>query len=304
MKKENNLPKRIDSLTELHKMLGLPKPQHPLISVFNHQTNAMEMRPPQGVHVLNFYKISFAESLNGMVQYGQGYYDFDDGGMLFASPNQIIGSETNDITPEFVLLIHPDFLLGYPIFKKIKQYNFFTYSVHESLHLSEQEKKTVIKIFSILEEEINNRIDEFSQEIVVSQIELLLNYCQRFYKRQFITRNAVNSEIISKLDDIIESYIAKNLPLENGLPTVQYLSDQLYITPGYLSDLLRAQISQSTSQYIQSKFLEKAKEKLSTTNISIGEIAMELGYKHSQTFSKLFKSKTKQSPLEFRNSFN
>lgn len=297
-------PSRLDTLSQVHGLLGLPKPQHPLISLIYHSERPNGISPPQGTHVLNFYKISFSQDISGKVKYGHGYYDFDDGGLLFAAPNQIIGDNNNESAPEITLLFHPDFLLGFPLAKKIKQYTFFSYSVRESLHLSNKEKETFLMIVSIINDELNNRIDEFSHDIVVGNIELLLNYCNRFYKRQFITRKIINTEIISKVDDILEEYFENNSTLFKGLPTVQYLSNQLHITPGYLSDLLRAQIGQNAQQYIQHKFIEKAKEKLTTTNLSVGEIAFELGYKHSQSFSKLFKSRTGMSPIEFRISFN
>jgi len=201
-------------------------------------------------------------------------------------------------------LIHPDFFGGYPLAKKIKQYGFFSYSTNETLHLSEKEKATILSIFNIIEEELNSRIDDFSQDVIVSQIELLLNYANRFYKRQFITRKAVSNDLLQKLEDVLEDYFSNEKSLSQGIPTVQYLSEHLNISPSYLSDMLRSLTGQNAQHHIHNKLIEKAKEKLSTTSLSVSEVAYELGFEHPQSFSKLFKIKTNLSPLEFRRSFN
>jgi len=307
MKKEDTTPPRFDSLSEAHRALGLPKPLHPLISFVNSTHTPMAEARPSGSHVLNFYKISYKPGLTGRLRYGQGYYDFDEGGLIFAAPNQVIGGNNEDNPREcslYTLLIHPDFLLGYPLAKKIKQYGFFSYSVNEALHLSEKEKTTIIAIFTIIEEELNSRIDDFSQDVVISQIELLLNYANRFYKRQFITRKAASSELLQKLEELLDDYFSNDQSVNKGIPTVQYLSEHLNISPGYLSDMLRSLTGQNAQQHIHDKLIEKAKEKLSVTSLSVSEVAYELGFEHPQSFSKLFKTKTKLSPLEFRRSFN
>jgi AraC family transcriptional regulator, transcriptional activator of pobA len=306
MKKEENSPQKIASLSEAHHAFGLPKPQHPLLSLINGSNTTAELvRLPQ-YHVLGFYKISYKPKLNGKLKYGQSYYDFDEGGLLFASPGQIIGSNDNDasVCSEYTLLIHPDFFLGYPLSKKIKQYGFYSYSTNETLHLSEDEKATIIEIFKMIENELNNRIDDFSQDVIISQIELLLNYANRFYKRQFITRKAVSNNLLQKLEEILDEYFNNEKSLNLGIPTVQYLSEHLNISPSYLSDMLRSLTGQNAQQLIHQKLIEKAKEKLSTTNLSVSEVAYELGFEHPQSFNKLFKTKTKLSPLEFRRSFN
>lgn len=301
-KKENKLH-HFKSLFDLHRVLGLPKPLHPLISLINNTDE--NVSPPKGTHILNYYKISFSPNLCGKIKYGQHHYDFDEGGILFAAPNQIIGDSDNSaVSSHFILLIHPDFFLGYPLAQKIKQYGFFSYSVNEALHLSNKEKEIIVSVFKIIEEELNSRIDEFSQDVVIAQIDLLLNYANRFYKRQFITRKAVNNDLLQKMEEILDDYFKKEKTLSQGIPTVQFLSEQLLISSGYLSDMLRSLIGQNAQQYIHFKLIEKAKEKLSTTNLSVSEIAYELGFEHPQSFSKLFKSKTEMSPLEFRQSFN
>ncbi len=305
MKKEENGPQKIASLSEAYRTFGLPQPQHPLIGLISPNIQIDLAKLPQN-HVLGFYKISYKPRLGGKLKYGQSYYDFDEGGLLFASPGQIIGSNDNDasVCSEYTLLIHPDFFLGYPLSKNIKQYGFFSYSTNETLHLSEYEKTTIIEIFKMIENELNSRIDDLSQDLVISQIELLLTYANRFYKRQFITRKAVNNDLLQKLDEILESYFAGERAVSHGIPTVQYLSEKLNISPSYLSDILRSLTGQNAQQHIHHKLIEIAKEKLSTTNLSVSEVAYELGFEHSQSFSKLFKTKTSLSPLEFKRSFN
>ncbi|WP_179412369.1 helix-turn-helix domain-containing protein [Mucilaginibacter sp. E4BP6] len=306
MKKEENIDRTFDSLSAIHQAFGLPKPQHPLIALINGSKGNVEIRPPSGSHVLKFYKISYKLKLSGKLKYGQDYYDFDEGGLLFAAPNQVIGGNAEDTRDcsQYTLLIHPDFLLTYPLAKKIKQYGFFSYSANEALHLSDKEKETIISIFEIIEEELNSRIDDFSQDVIISQIELLLNYANRFYRRQFITRKAISNDLLQKLEEILDKYFNNETSLNRGIPTVQYLSEKLNISPSYLSDMLRSLTGQNAQQHIHNKLIEKAKEKLSATNLSVSEVAYELGFEHPQSFSKLFKTKTNLSPLEFRRSFN
>jgi AraC family transcriptional activator of pobA len=306
MKKDEKGPHKFETLSDAHRAFGLPLPKHPLITIIYGAPSWPEIHPPNQSHVLSFYKISYKPKLAGKLKYGQGYYDFDEGGLLFASPGQVVGGGENEgtICSEYTLLIHPDFFLGYPLAKKITQYGFFSYSANETLHLSDKEKETIISIFKIIEDELNSRIDDFSQDVIISQIELLLNYANRFYKRQFITRKAVSNDLLQKLEDILDGYFAGEQSLNRGIPSVQYLAEKLNITPSYLSDMLRSLTGQNAQQHIHHKLIEKAKEKLSTTSLSVSEVAYELGFEHPQSFSKLFKTKTNLSPLEFRRSFN
>jgi AraC family transcriptional regulator, transcriptional activator of pobA len=306
MKKEEKSPFKWKSLTEAHRALGLPAPRHPLVSVINGANTDIMVRMPAGPHVLNYYKISYKQKLSGKLRYGQSYYDFDEGGLLFASPGQVIGHHDNEtaVCSQYTLLIHPDLLLNYPLAKKIRQYGFFSYSANEALHLSEQEKETIISIFKMIEAELNSRIDDFSQDVIISHIELMLNYANRFYKRQFLTRKVVNNDLLQKLEDLLEDYFKNDIPSFRGLPTVQYLAEQLNVSSSYLSDMLRSLIGQNAQQYIHGKLFEKAKVLLSTTSLSASEIAFQLGFEHSQSFSRFFKIKAKVSPLQFRQSFN
>ncbi|SEA61855.1 helix-turn-helix domain-containing protein [Pedobacter hartonius] len=305
MKTKENTPHKFDSLSAVHQALGLPQPQHPLVSFVKNTDNQIDYTRLPSLNILNFYKISFRMNLSGKVKYGQGYYDFNDGGILFAAPNQLIGSA--DYAGDhsgYSLIFQPDFLWNYPLARKIKQYGFFSYLSSEALHLSEQEKTTILSIFKLIEEELNSRIDDFSQDVVISQIELLLNCCNRFYKRQFITRKVVNNDILLRLEEILNEYFDGKKMTGKGTPTVRYLSEKLNLSPNYLSDMLRNLTGQSAQQHIHNKIIEKAKEKLSATNLSVSEIAYELGFEHSQSFSTLFKNKTNLSPLEFRKTFN
>lgn len=294
------------SISESHQAFGLPAPQHPLISLVHfNQDNPFNTEMAPIYDVLSFYKITFITRNKGRLKYGRNYYDYDEGSMLFMAPNQLVGStDYNSETYCYILLIHPDFLLSHPIASKIKQYSYFSYTSNEALHLSDSEREVILSVYRIMEQELNSRVDEFSQEVVIAQLELLLSYVNRFYKRQFITRKTFNNDILQRTESILDDYLNTQKSLHQGLPTVQYLSDQLKISPGYLSDMLRSLIGQNAQQYIRGKVIEKAKERLTNTDLTVAEIAYELGFEHPQSFSKMFKVRTGFSPLEFRTSFD
>ncbi|PJJ66437.1 helix-turn-helix domain-containing protein [Chryseobacterium geocarposphaerae] len=306
MKSKEDKLIRFISISESHKAFGLPAPQHPLISLIHfNKDNPFNPEMAPVYNLLSFYKITFITRNKGRLKYGRNFYDYNEGSMLFLAPNQLVGStDYNSETYCYLLLIHPDFLLGHPIARKIKQYSYFSYSSNEALHVSDPEKEIILSVFEIMKQELNSRIDEFSQEVVIAQIELLLSYVNRFYKRQFITRKVVNNDILQKTETILDHYLNDQQALRYGLPTVQYLSDQLNISPGYLSDVLRSVIGKNTQQYIREKVAEKAKERLISTELTVAEIAYELGFEHPQSFSKMFRAQTGLSPVEFRNSFN
>ncbi|MBP1223051.1 helix-turn-helix domain-containing protein [Flavobacterium sp. 1355] len=254
--------------------------------------------------VLNYYKIAYKTNIVSQVRYGQNHYDFSEGGLIFTAPNQLFESPDETKKSGYVLLVHPDFLLTYPLAKKIKDYGYFSYSANEALHLSDKEKTTILSIFGIILEELDSRIDDFSQDVIISQLELLLNYCNRFYKRQFITRKALNNSLLEKLEAILEDYFNNQRTANQGIPTVHYIAGLLHLSPSYLSDMLRLLTGQNAQQHIHTKMIQKAKELLSGTDLTISEIAYQLGFEHPQSFSKLFKTKTKLSPVDFRHSFN
>ena len=304
MKKEDHSLYKFESLTDFHRVFGLSKPLHPMVSFID--IKELQQLPdefPKSM-TLNFYKISYKTGLCGQAKYGQNYYDFGEGGLVFTAPNQIFESPSGNLNSGYLLLIHPDFFLSYILAKKIREYGYFSYATNEALHLSDSEKETIISIFKIINDELNSRIDDFSQDVMIAQIELLLNYSNRFYKRQFITRKAANNDLLQKLEDILEDYFNNENSLRQGIPSVQFLSEKLNVSSSYLSDMLRSLTGQNTQHHIHNKLVEKAKEKLSTTNLSVSEIAYELGFEHPQSFSRLFKSKSGLSPLEFRAKFN
>lgn len=304
MKKEEPTYRKFDSLNDFHRALGLPKPLHPMISMINlDDVNVIVDELPE-MMVLNYYKIAYKTNIASQVKYGQNQYDFSEGGLIFTAPNQLFESPDEVKKSGSVLLIHPDFLLSYPLAKKIKDYGYFSYAANEALHLSDKEKTVILSIFDIILDELNSRIDDFSQDVIISQVELLLNYCNRFYKRQFITRKAINNSLLDKLEVILDDYFNNEKTSTHGIPTVQYLADLVNLSPSYLSDMLRSLTGQNAQQHIHHKLIEKAKELLSTTDLSISEIAYQLGFEHPQSFSKLFKTKTKLSPVDFRHSFN
>jgi AraC family transcriptional regulator, transcriptional activator of pobA len=304
MKKETHTPRKFDSLSDFHRVFGLPKPLHPMISFTDLNDVSIQPNELADSFILDFYKIAYKINACGKAKYGQHHYDFGEGGLVFSAPHQLFETPGNKKTAGYLLLIHPDFLLSYPLAKKIRQYGFFSYSANEALYLSDQEKNTILSIFKIIDEELKSRIDDFSHDVLISQLELLLNYCNRFYKRQFITRKAVSHDLLQKLDDLLEDYFNHSTSSEQGLPTVQYLAEHVNLSPSYLSDMLRSLTGQNAQQHIHQKLIKKAKEKLSTTELTISEIAYALGFEHPQSFSKLFKTKTRLSPLEFRQSFN
>jgi AraC family transcriptional activator of pobA len=304
---KNDTPKvvQLGSITEIHRMLGIPGPAHPLITLLDTREERINLSRLPISYVTTLYKISFVSKLGGKFRYGQGYYDFDEGSMVFTAPNQIVGSTAIYKGNEgYSLIFHQDFLHGYPLAGKIKQYGFFTYASNEALHLSEQERKTVSSIFKIIEEELNSRIDDFSHEVVIAQIELLLSYAKRFYKRQFLTRQAATNNLLQKFEKQLDAYFKDGKSVKHGLPTVHHLAEQLNYTPNYLSDMLRSLTGLNAQQHIHQRLIERSKELLSTTDLTISEVAFSLGFEHPQSFSRLFKTKTRLSPVQFRSTFN
>lgn len=303
MNKRENPFYKFNAIADFHRVFGLPKPEHPLISFIDIKDINILPNVLGDSFILDFYKISYKANLCGQAKYGQHYYDFGEGGLVYTAPNQVFETP-REPGSGYMLLIHPDFLLTYSLAKRIQQYGFFSYAANEALHVSEKERTTIFSVLESIDEELKSRIDDSSQDVIISQIELLLNYSNRFYKRQFITRKAVNASLLERFNEILEDYFNQEKTLQQGLPTVHYLSEQLNLSASYLSDMLRALTGQNTQQHIHEKVIAKAKEKLSTTQLSVSEIAYELGFEYPQSFSKLFKNKVSLSPIEFRNSFN
>ncbi len=302
---ENNTrPKIINSLTELHRILGLPKPTNPLITLIDHSQEREKTDLGNRRMVLNFYNITIKRSFQGQLKYGKSHYDFDEGTMSFLSPNQVLtvdekGERNKD---GWSLLFHPELIANYGLSKAIKNFGFFSYGVNEALHLSDKEKQIIENLVQNIQNEYQSTIDLYSQDVIVSNLELLLNYFNRFYNRQFITRKMASTDLLANFESKLSKYFDENT--ESKLPTVKSIAHEMNVSPNYLSDMLRTVTGQNTQQHIHSKLIEKAKEYLTTTSKSIGEIAFQLGFEHSQSFNRLFKSKTDLSPLEYRNSFN
>lgn len=299
---------RIKTITEFHRLRGLPAPEHPLISLVDYAAikHSADNNPINWV--FDFYTISVKRGINTRIKYGQQLCDFDEGAMFFMAPSQVLRVEVTEGgatgNSGWILLVHPDFLWNTPLAKGIKKYEYFDYAVHEALFLSDKEEAVLGSIVQNIQQEYRANIDKFSQDIIIAQLELLLTYGERFYQRQFLTRKATSHKILVRLEEILNAYFSDAALLSKGLPSVQHISEQLNVSPGYLSGLLKVLTGQSTQQHIHDKLIEKAKEKLSTTNLTVSEIAYELGFEHPQSFSKLFKAKTNYSPLDFRHSFN
>ena len=300
-------PKKVSSISTLHQFLGLKKPANPLISVFNFDDVKLEPETILSAITTDFYVIALKKDCaGGKCRYGQQYYDFDEGIMYFIAPHQVL--QFDDILLNkvrgFVLVVHPDFLHGYGLASNIKEHGYFSYTANEALHLSEKEEKTIFDIIANVEQEIDINMDSFTQDLLVSNLDLLLKYCDRYYNRQFLTRKKVNSDLLSKLELLLDNYFKNDKLTINGIPSVHFIADQLHLSANYLSDMLRVQTGQTTQQHIQNRLIEKAKELLSTTSMSVSEIAYQLGFEHPQSFHRLFKSRTSLSPLEFRSSLN
>jgi len=299
----------IKTITAYHRAAGLPKPAHPLISLVHMEDLTKPLAEGSFNVIFDFYSISMKRVKHTKFKYGQQANDFDEGVLFFMSPGQVFGVEVEKGSimhrPEgWMILIHPDFLWGTPLAKAIKQYEFFDYSVYEALYLSDKEETMLTTIVQNIEQEYHANIDRFSQSVIIAQLELLLTYSERFYQRQFITRKIANHEILIKLEDLLNNYFRSDALAKKGLPSVTYIAENLNISAGYLSSLLKSLTGQNTQQHLHNKLIEVAKEKLSTSHLSVSEIAYELGFEHLQSFSKMFKSKTSFSPLEFRQSFN
>ncbi len=298
---------RFKTISEFFEARKFPGPEHPLISLIN-----MEYAEPVHVHEIvnltfDFYSIAMKRNFNAKVIYGQQEHDFNDGIMTFMAPGQVFRIETNPGGIKhsgWLLLIHPDFLWNTPLAKNIRKYEFFDYSVNEALFLSEKEEGIIANIMRNIEQEYRSNIDKFSQDIIIAQMELLLSYSERFYHRQFITRKITHHQLLDKLETLLNSYFDGDELIKSGLPTVSHVAESLNVSPGYLGSMLRVLTGMNTQQHIHEKLIQKAKEKLSTTGLSVSEIAYELGFEHPQSFSKLFKTKTSISPLEFRQAFN
>ncbi|WP_116126150.1 helix-turn-helix domain-containing protein [Lewinella sp. IMCC34183] len=299
----------IETISAFHRFRKLPPPHHPLLSVIDVATVPVpDSNEPESL-VLGFYTISVKRMQHVNVRYGQQPFDFDEGILSFLAPNQVL-TQTFDAgageakNSGWVILIHPDFLWNTPLAGTIHRYDFWDYSLHHGLFLSPPEESVVNGVIENIRREYLARTDKFSKQIISAHLEVLLTYADRFYQRQFITREKSGHEVLERLEHLLQDYFQRDDLIERGLPSVQYVADQLHLSPGYLSSLLRALTGRNTQQHIHEKLIERAKERLSTTNLTVSEIAYEMGFEHLPSFSKLFKAKTRMSPRQFRDAFN
>lgn len=273
---------------------------HPLVSIVD--LDKADERQGRRLRY-EFYTIFLKKIHCGDLRYGLNYYDYEDGTLIFLAPGQVIGSYSEEYyQPQGIALVfHPDLIAGTSLGKNIHQYHFFSYAVHEALHLSEQERSMIMDCLAKIEYELRHAIDKHSKQLIVANIKLFLNYCTRFYDRQFITRDNVNKGILQKFEELLNSYFLSEKPLNNGLPSVTSLAEKLNLSTNYFGDLIKKETGKTAQEYIHAKVVEVAKEKLFDTDKSISEIAYELGFKYPQHFSRLFKLKSGITPNEYRN---
>jgi AraC-like DNA-binding protein len=300
-------PYRVKTISEFHRLNNLPGPLHPLISLVDYAA----IRHPQersGVSVVfDFYSIAVKRGLNYKMVYGQQPYDFDEGVMFFLAPGQVLRIEIDEYANAepsgWMLLIHPDFLANTALVKSVRQYGYFGYAANEALFLSEREEQMLEGLTAHIRHEFQAYTDRFSKQIIIAEVEALLGYADRFYHRQFITRSGSSHSVLNRLENILDNYFGSPEQLQKGVPTVQFVAEKLNMSPNYLSGLLKELTGLNTQQHIHEKLITAAKEKLSATDLTVSEIAYNLGFEHVPSFSKLFKQKTTQSPVSFRQGF-
>ena len=292
----------IKSISELHEAMGFDKPKHPLISVIDVSSLVVTEDMIGKPYSTGLYYIGMKSADCG-IQYGRHHYDFNEGVLAFQGPNQVATvNSTQDFDQEkgWMLFFHPDLIRTTPLGENIDDYTFFSYDVHEALHLSEKEQQTMIDCVEKIREEYNERIDNHSQRVIVSSIELLLNYCSRFYERQFNTRTAKNKDIVTQVEDALKEYYKTGQLEEYGSPSIQFLAEKVFLSPSYLSDLLKKETGRSAKDHINDFLVEKAKNLLLNTADSVSEVAFSLGFNYPHYFSRLFKSKTGLTPQKYR----
>jgi AraC-like DNA-binding protein len=290
----------LESINDMHKLVQYAPPKHPLVSLIDHADFYRKRPKTDAFYRFGFYTIS-CKKFEGLMKYGKGSYDFNEGSLMFTAPWQVIAPGPNVIVDEgWALFIHPDLIHGTDLGKKIHQYSFFNYEVNEALHISEEEKLIIKDCVSKIEKEYSQNIDKHTQGLIVSNIELLLNYCDRFYDRQFYTRAKVSSDVLQQFERLLRDYFDRETLIETGLPNVKYFASRLNLSPNYLSDLLNKFTGKTTHEHIHLQLVDKAKSLLWSTEKSISEVAYDLGFEHPSHFTKIFKAKTGKSPSEYR----
>lgn len=288
------------TIDEYNKLMGV-ETHHPLVSLIDFSKATFNGMFPSG-HSYDFYMVFLKDIKCGDLKYGRNYYDYQEGTLVFLAPHQILTIE-NKVPHKpkgWALMFHSDLLRGTSLGRTLKDYTFFSYEVSEALHISEQERSIVLECFHNIQTELGHSIDNHSQRLIVSNIELFLNYCTRFYERQFITRKSVNSDLLSRFENLLNSYYKSEETTHSGLPSVKYCADKLHLSPNYLGDLIKKETGKSAQEHIQMQLIEVAKEKMFERDKSVSEIAYELGFEYPQYFSRLFKKRTGMTPNEYR----
>lgn len=291
---------KIKSVSEYNNLVG-QETLHPLVSVIDFaKTEPFYYFRGQ----MDVYAIFLKDIKCGNITYGIKDYDYEEGTLIFISPGQVYGIEGTGEKQQAsgtAIIFHPDLIHGTSLGKHIDEYTFFSYEVNEALHLSAREREVINECISNINYELNHAIDSHSKTLIVSYLELFLNYSKRFYERQFVTRNHVNKDILARFENVLKEYFSSEQPLISGLPSVRFCADKLFISPNYLGDLLKKETGKSAQEHIQLKMIDVAKEKIFDSEKSISEIAYELGFKHPQHFTRMFKKQVGVSPNEFRN---
>ncbi|UUF14712.1 MULTISPECIES: helix-turn-helix domain-containing protein [Flavobacterium] len=291
---------KLEQVSQYNQLKGV-ETQHPLISVFdNSNSNAL----PNNTRLhFGFYAVFLKAGHCGELKYGRNNYDYDDGTMVFVAPGQVleVNNTDNYKSTGLTLLFHPDLIKGTALAKNINQYSFFSYDSHEALHLSLKEQQIIKDLFSKLDYELSQSIDKHSKNIISNTIDLLLNHCVRFYDRQFITRENINSDILSKFENLLNDYFQSEMAQDSGLPSVGYFADHLHLSPNYFGDLMKKETGKSAQEHIHLKLINLAKERIFDAEKSVSQIASELGFKYPQHFNRMFKKNTGYTPIEYRN---
>lgn len=289
----------IENFSQFSTLRGY-KTLHPLATV----ADLSKSKPIQNARVhIDRYSVSLKEAVCGDLKYGCNYYDYQEGTLVFLAPGQVVGinNDIDNFHPKGLgLFFHPDLIRGTSLGRNIKEYTFFSYSSNEALHISEKEKQIIIDCMKKIEFELKQSIDKHSKKLIVNNIELLLNYCMRFYDRQFLTRSDINKDILVRFENLLDDYLKSEMTQTLGLPTVTYCADKLHLSPNYFGDLIKKETGKTALDHIQLKLIEIAKERVFDTSKSISEIAYELGFKHPQHFSRMFKNATGQTPNKYR----
>ena len=293
----------IESISQVHDLLGLPKPKHPLVSVLPIDESITGFDYGDLTYVFDFYQISLKSGIRGEIIYGRNSYDFQEGTMVFTKPGQALSfkdTQDEEAAIGWTLLFHPDLIRKSELMRHIGKYTFFSYETHEALHLSEDEKNSLTGLVQKIENEYDQNIDRHTQTLIIANIELILNYCIRYYDRQFYVRTNLNQDIVTRFESLLMDYFSSGKALESGMISVSYCGSKLNMSPSYLSDLLKKETGRTAQRHIQDFVIDRAKTLLLGTDARISQIAYELGFEYPQHFSKMFKTNTGKSPIEYR----